>query len=87
MISIVWMIYFVPLAAFANRLEQAAQRGTDMIISVAQISSVAGICLGAIFMMFGAAGAGNRIMVGGIIAAVATYGGPSLIDALKGVFG
>ena len=72
--------------AYANRLEDAAHRGTEVILSVGQVSSVAGIALGATLMAFGASGAGRNILMGGVFGAIAIFGGPAFIDVIRGIF-
>lgn len=72
--------------AFANRLQEAAQRGQSIVISIGQITAVIGIVLGGIALSIGMANLGKMVLMSGVIGAAATFGGPALIDMLKEVF-
>ena len=72
--------------ALANRLEEAAQRGQSLLISIGQITSVIGIVLGGIILSLGMASVGRMILMSGLMGACATFGGPALIEALRGIF-
>tara|TARA_B100001248_G_C27397386_1_gene466603 strand:+ start:133 stop:378 length:246 start_codon:yes stop_codon:yes gene_type:complete len=80
-----WNLLFLSLL-YANRLEEAARRSTDMMVNIAQASSLGGICLGAVLIMFGAGGAGKGILIGGILCSLAVFGGPAFIDVLRSLF-
>lgn len=73
-------------SAIASRLEEAAQRGQSIIISVGQITAVIGIVLGGIALSVGMANLGRMVLMSGVIGAAATFGGPAIIDMLKEVF-
>lgn len=72
--------------ALASRLEEAAQRGQSIVISIGQITAVIGIVLGGIALSIGMSGLGRMVLMSGVIGAAATFGGPALIDMLKEVF-
>ena len=79
-------ILVVTHPAFASRLEEAAQRGQSIIISVGQITAVIGIVLGGIAMSVGMANFGRMILMSGVIGAAATFGGPVVVDLMKEIF-
>lgn len=85
-IVIIHLILVVTQPAYASRLEEAAQRGQSLIISIGQITAVIGIVLGGIAMNIGMSMVGRTILTSGVIGAAATFGGPLLIDTLKEVF-
>lgn len=72
--------------AFANRLEEAAMRGQNMVISIGQVTAVIGIVLGGIALSIGMANVGKMVLMSGIIGAAATFGGPAIIDVVKEIF-
>lgn len=72
--------------AFASRLEEAAQRGQSIVISIGQITAVIGIVLGGIALSIGMAQAGRMALMSGVIGAAATFGGPAVIDMMKEIF-
>lgn len=72
--------------AFANRLQEAAQRGQSIVISIGQITAVIGIVLGGIALSIGMAGLGRMVLMSGVIGAAATFGGPAIIDMMKEIF-
>jgi type IV secretory pathway VirB2 component (pilin) len=72
--------------SFASRLEEAAQRGQSLVISIGQITAVIGIVLGGIAMSIGLAMVGRGMLISGVIGAAATFGGPAVIDMLKEIF-
>lgn len=72
--------------AFANRLTDAANRGSTMVLTLAQTTSGIGIALGAILLSMGIAQAGKNVLTGGVIGAFVTFGGPAIVDFLKGLF-
>lgn len=72
--------------AWASRLEEAAQRGQGIIISVGQITAVIGIVLGGIAMSIGMANLGRMVLMSGVIGAAATFGGPVVVDLMKEIF-
>ncbi len=79
-------IMFVSNPAFANRLEEAAIRGQNIVISIGQVTAVIGIVLGGIALSIGMASVGRMVLISGIIGAAATFGGPALIDVVKEIF-
>ena len=85
-----WMILSLVLLmgseAFANRLTDAASRGSDMVITLAQTTSGIGVALGAILLSMGIAQVGKNVLTGGVIGAFVTFGGPAIIDFVKGLF-
>lgn len=88
----IWLFIFTSALfavdpAFANRLQDAAQQGQNMILTIAQITSVIGIALGGILMSVGWASAGKATLGGGVIGALASIGAPALIDFMKEMFG
>lgn len=83
-LSIILLLVTHP--AFANRLQEAAQRGQSIVISIGQITAVIGIVLGGIALSIGMANLGKMVLMSGVIGAAATFGGPALIDMLKEVF-
>jgi hypothetical protein len=72
--------------AFANRLTEAATRGSSMVLTLAQTTSGIGIALGAILLSMGIAQAGKNVLSGGVIGAFVTFGGPAIVDFLRGLF-
>jgi type IV secretory pathway VirB2 component (pilin) len=70
----------------ASRLEEAAQRGQSLIISIGQITAVIGIVIGGIALSIGMANLGRMILMSGVFGAAATFGGPAIIDLLKEIF-
>lgn len=80
------LIIFLSHPAVASRLEEAAQRGQSIVISVGQVTAVIGIVLGGIAMSIGMANLGRMVLMSGVIGAAATFGGPAIIDMLKEVF-
>jgi type IV secretory pathway VirB2 component (pilin) len=72
--------------SLANRLQEAAQRGQGIVISIAQITAVIGIVLGGMALSIGMSGLGRMVLVSGIFGAAATFGGPAFIDLMKDVF-
>lgn len=71
---------------YASRLEEAAQRGQSIVISIGQVTAVIGIVLGGIALSIGLANVGRMVLMSGIIGAAATFGGPAIIDVLKEIF-
>lgn len=84
--SIQLIILLLTSPAFATRLEEAAQRGQNIVISIGQITAVIGIVLGGIALSIGMASVGRMILVSGVIGAAATFGGPAIIDLLREIF-
>ena len=84
--SLMLSLLIVTHPAFANRLEEAAQRGQSMVISIGQITAVIGIVLGGIAMSIGMANVGKMVLMSGMIGAAATFGGPAVIDLLREIF-
>lgn len=80
------LIIFFSHPSVASRLEEAAQRGQSIVISVGQVTAVIGIVLGGIAMSIGMANLGRMVLMSGVIGAAATFGGPAIIDMLKEVF-
>lgn len=80
------LILIITNQAFASRLEEAAQRGQNIVISVGQITAVIGIILGGIAMSIGMANFGKMILMSGLIGSAATFGGPMFIDLMKEIF-
>lgn len=80
------IILLVSSPSFASRLEEAAQRGQSLVISIGQITAVIGIVLGGIAMSVGMAQVGRTVLMSGVLGAAATFGGPAIIDLLKEVF-
>ncbi|MBV2168808.1 MAG: hypothetical protein KUL82_08885 [Bdellovibrio sp.] len=80
------LIILLSHPAVASRLEEAAQRGQSIVISVGQVTAVIGIVLGGIAMSIGMANLGRMVLMSGVIGAAATFGGPAVIDMLKEVF-
>lgn len=80
------LIVFLSHPAVASRLEEAAQRGQSIVISIGQVTAVIGIVLGGIAMSIGMANLGRMVLMSGVIGAAATFGGPAIIDMLKEVF-
>ena len=72
--------------ALANRLQDAAQRGQSIVISVGQITAVIGVVLGGIALSIGMANLGKMVLMSGVIGAAATFGGPAIIDMMKDIF-
>lgn len=72
--------------AYANRLQDAAQRGQSVVISVGQITAVIGVVLGGIALSIGMANLGRMVLMSGVIGAAATFGGPAIIDMMKDIF-
>lgn len=85
-ILIIVLVNILTHQAFANRLQEAAQRGQSIVISIGQITAVIGIVLGGIALSIGMAGLGRMVLMSGIIGAAATFGGPALIDMMKEIF-
>ena len=73
--------------ALANRLVQAAGSATASMMTLAQATSGIAFALGAIMYHFGASQAGRQILIGGVIGLSATFGGPAIIELLRGIFG
>ncbi len=80
------LIIFLSHPALASRLEEAAQRGQSIVISIGQVTAVIGIVLGGIAMSIGMANLGRMVLMSGVIGAAATFGGPAIIDMLKEIF-
>ena len=80
------LVFLLGDEAFANRLTEAATRGSDMVITLAQTTSGIGVALGAILLSMGIAQAGKNVLTGGVIGAFVTFGGPAIIDFVKGLF-
>jgi type IV secretory pathway VirB2 component (pilin) len=72
--------------ALASRLEEAAQRGQSIVISIGQITAVIGIVLGGIALSVGMANVGKMVLMSGVIGAAATFGGPAVIDMMREIF-
>lgn len=72
--------------AFANRLLDAANRGSNMVVTLAQTTSGIGIAIGAILLSMGIAQVGKSVLTGGVIGAFVTFGGPAIIDFVRGLF-
>ena len=80
---VVFMTYF---PVFANRLEQAAVKSQSVLLSLGQVTSVVGVLVGGIILSLGGGQTGRTILMSGVIGAAAVFGGPALIEVLKGVF-
>ena len=72
--------------ALANRLHEAASRGSGMIMTIAQTTSGIGIAMGAILLSLGAGGIGRSVFFGGVLGTFATFGGPAIVDFLRSLF-
>jgi hypothetical protein len=72
--------------SFASRLEEAAQRGQSIVVSVGQITAVIGIVLGGIAMSVGMANLGRMVLMSGVVGAAATFGGPVVVDLMREIF-
>jgi predicted MFS family arabinose efflux permease len=72
--------------ALANRLSEAANRGSNMVLSLAQTTSGVGIALGAILLSLGVSHFGKTVLTGGVMGAFLTFGGPAIVDFVKGLF-
>jgi hypothetical protein len=57
-----------------------------MVLTLAQTTSGIGIALGAILLSMGIAQAGKNVLSGGVIGAFVTFGGPAIVDFLRGLF-
>jgi hypothetical protein len=86
--NIMLLLFFFVLSevAFANRLADAASRGSSMVINIAQTTSGIGIALGAILLSLGVSHFGKSILMGGVIGAFVTFGGPAIVDFMKELF-
>ena len=73
-------------AALASRLESAAKNAQSSILTIAQITSGIGIALGGILMSVGWGNAGRTVLGGGLVGAFASFGGPAIIDFVRGIF-
>lgn len=74
-------------AAFANRLQAAAEKGKSTVMIAAQTGSVIGIVVGGLLMTIGATQIGKQVLISGVIGAFAIFGGPALIEVIRSVFG
>jgi hypothetical protein len=72
--------------ANANRLAEAANRGSSMVLNLAQTTSGIGIALGAILLSLGIAQLGRNVLTGGVVGAFVTFGGPAIVDFVRGLF-
>ncbi len=79
-------LLFFEQEALANRLVQAASSATSSMMTLAQATSGVAFALGAIMYHFGASQAGRQILIGGVIGLSATFGGPAIIELLRGIF-
>jgi hypothetical protein len=57
-----------------------------MVINIAQTTSGIGIALGAILLSLGVSHFGKSILMGGVIGAFVTFGGPAIVDFMKELF-
>ena len=73
-------------AALASRLESAAKNAQSSVTTIAQITSGIGIALGGILMSVGWGNAGRTVLGGGLVGAFASFGGPAVIDFVRGLF-
>lgn len=80
------LLFILSSEAFASRLEEAAQRGQSVVLSLSQATAVIGIALGGLGMSVGMVNLGRTVLVGGVVGAAATFGGPALISTLHEVF-
>lgn len=71
---------------FANRLEDVANRSTHMLVTLGQATSIIGILIGGIAMTLGMVQTGRIILSSGLFGAVCVFGGPAILDFLKGIF-
>jgi hypothetical protein len=85
-IIILALFFLITQEASANRLADAASKGSSMVISIAQTTSGIGIALGAILLSLGMGQLGKNILTGGAIGAFVTFGGPAIVDFMKELF-
>jgi len=83
----IFVVSLLANPAFANKLQEAAQRGKNEIMLIAQTGSVIGVVAGGLLMSLGAGQVGKMVLVSGIIGASAIFGGPALIEVLRSIFG
>lgn len=84
---LILIITIISNPAFANRLQAAAQRGKNEVMLIAQTGSVIGIVAGGLLMSLGAGQVGKMVLVSGVIGAAAIFGGPALVEVMRGIFG
>ena len=87
-ISIHAFAYFlVTFPAYADRLESVAANAKSEITLIAQTSVGIGIAVGGLLMAIGANQVGRYLLMSGLIGALAVFGGPALIEAVRSIAG
>jgi hypothetical protein len=86
LVIVAGVVIFIIDPAIANRLEQAAEKGRSMIVSIGQVTSVVGIVVGGIFYSIGASNLGRTVLIGGFVGAIATIGAPAIISFIRDTF-
>lgn len=72
---------------FADRLESVAANAKSEITLVAQAGVGIGIVAGGLLMAIGASQIGKYVLVSGLVGALAVFGGPALIEAIRSIVG
>ena len=78
-----------PLSALAERdLSAAASTAVTQGTNIARAASLLGVMVGAIsFQIPGAAQWARGVLIAGLLGTGIAYGGPSLVNMLRGIFG
>lgn len=85
-LAIYIMVFLCSEPVWANRLQQAAENGSGLVLSIAQTVSGIGIAAGAILLSLGMAGAGRTVLGGGVVGAACSFGVPAMVDFMRSVF-
>lgn len=85
-ITILLTVLMVHFPVLANRLESVALKGQDVLLNVGQATSVIGILLGGVLLSLGSQVVGKTILLSGLFGAMTVFGGPALVEVLKGIF-
>jgi hypothetical protein len=73
--------------ALADRLESVAANAKSEITLVAQSGVGIGIVAGGLLMAIGASQVGKFVLMSGLIGALAVFGGPALVEAIRSIVG
>ena len=80
------VLLFVVEPALANRLVDAAERGTSEINSIVRAGSSIGVLIGAGMMSFGMGPIGKSVLGGSLFGVLVSFAGRPMIELISGLF-
>ena len=85
-VGAILLFYFDPVFAQSSKLTQAAQNTSNMVTTIAQVTSGIGIIAGGILMSLGQSQIGKTVLGGGIFGAILSFGGPAILGTIREIF-